>query len=65
MIFSLDETTDIGHDTATSVTDDLEVEETTFPGRIHWVQIDVGEDAADADNYISPEERLRIAMTRQ
>jgi len=65
MLFSLDETTDLGHDTATSVTDDLEVHETTFNGRIRWIQIDTGEDAKDADNYITPEERLRIAMTRQ
>jgi arylsulfatase len=65
MIFSLDETTDIGRDTATSVTDDLEVEETVFNGRIDWVQIDVGDDAEDADNYISAEERFRIAMAIQ
>lgn len=29
------------------------------------VQIDPGEDAEDADHYISPEERLRIAMSIQ
>jgi arylsulfatase A-like enzyme len=65
MIFSLDETTDIGRDTATSVTDDLSVDETLFKGDIRWVQIDVGEDAKDADNYISAEERFRIAMAIQ
>ena len=58
MIFSLDETTDIGRDTATSVTDDLSVNETLFNGQIRWIQIDVGEDAEDADNYITPEERF-------
>jgi arylsulfatase len=65
MIFSLDETTDIGRDTATSVTDDLSVEETAFKGGIQWIQIDVGDDAKDADNYISAEERFRIAMAIQ
>jgi len=30
-----------------------------------WVQIDLGKDAEDADHFISPEERLRIAMARQ
>jgi arylsulfatase len=65
MIFSLDETTDIGRDTATSVTDDLDVEHSTFGGRISWIQIDVGEDAEDADHYITPEERFRIAMAIQ
>jgi arylsulfatase len=29
------------------------------------VQIDLGEDAEDADHLISPEERLQIAMARQ
>jgi arylsulfatase A-like enzyme len=65
MIFSLDETTDIGRDTATSVTDDLSVNESIFNGHIRWIQIDVGEDAEDADNYITPEERFRIAMAIQ
>ena len=29
------------------------------------VQIDLGEDAEDVDQFISPEERLKIAMARQ
>ena len=65
MIFSLDETTDLGRDTATAVTDDLTVAQTEFTGRIRWVQIDVGDDAEDADHYISAEERFRIAMAIQ
>ena len=32
-------------------------------GKIHWVQIDLGDD--DHDHLIDPEERLRIAMARQ
>ena len=65
MVFSGDETTDIGSDTATSVTDDLVSAETKFTGRVQWVQIDLGEDADDADHYITPEERLRVAMAIQ
>jgi hypothetical protein len=38
---------------------------TEFTGRVRWVQIDLGEDAKDADHLISPEERYRIAMARQ
>jgi DNA-binding FadR family transcriptional regulator len=34
-------------------------------GKIDWVQIDLGEDSQDADHYIDPDERFRIAMTRQ
>ncbi len=66
MLFSADETTDVGHDTATSVTDDFASSaETRYPGRVRWVQIDLGEDAEDADHFITPEERLRIAMAIQ
>lgn len=36
-----------------------------FGGPIEWVQIDLGDDAKDADHLISPEERLRVAMARQ
>ena len=65
MVFSADETTDVGSDTATPVTDDLAEGETAFSGRVRWVQLDLGEDAEDADHLITPEERYRIAMARQ
>jgi len=65
MLFSGDETTDVGTDSATPVTDDFKGEEVKFNGRVNWVQIDLGEDAEDADHLISPEERFRIAMARQ
>jgi len=65
LAFSLDETADVGRDTGTSVTDDLEVEESEFSGRIRWVQIDVDESAEDADHYISAEERFKLAMAKQ
>jgi arylsulfatase A-like enzyme len=65
MVFSADETTDVGSDSATPVTDDLGPKETEFTGRIDWVQIDIDEAAEDVDHLISPEERLRVAMARQ
>ncbi len=65
MVFSADETTEVGSDAGTPVTDDLTPEELAFTGRIRWVQIDLGEDADDHDHLISPEERYRIAMARQ
>jgi arylsulfatase len=34
-----------------------------FSGEVNWVQIDLEKD--DHDHLISPEERFRIAMTRQ
>ena len=65
MIFSGDETTDVGSDTATPVSDDYNPRTSAFTGRIRWVQIDLGEDAEDADHLVSPEELLRVAMSRQ
>ncbi len=65
MLFSADETTDLGSDTATPVSDDHGPRETEFTGRVKWVEIDLGEDAQDADHLITAEERLTIAMARQ
>jgi hypothetical protein len=65
LLFSADETTDVGTDSATPVSDDYGPKDSAFTGRVRWVQIDLGEDAEDADHLISPEERLRIAMARQ
>jgi arylsulfatase A-like enzyme len=65
MVFSADETTDVGSDSATPVSDDHGPGETEFSGRVSWVQIDIDEAAEDVDHLITPEERLRIAMARQ
>ena len=64
-IFSADETTDIGRETGTTVSPDYTAHTSKFNGKIHWVQIDLGDDAKDADHYIDPDERFRIAMARQ
>jgi hypothetical protein len=63
MIFSADETTDVGYESGTVVTPDYSQETSRFQGRINWVQIDLGDD--DNDHFIDPEERLRVAMARQ
>ena len=63
MLFSADETTDVGSDSATPVSDDYGPKTSRFSGRVRWVQIDL--DVDDHDHLISPEERLRIAMSRQ
>ena len=64
MIFSGDETTDVGRDTGTSVSPDYPTTDNEFTGRIHWVQIDIDENAEDLDHLITAEERFRIAMAR-
>jgi arylsulfatase len=63
MIFSADETTDVGYESGTAVSSDLTAETSRFNGKIEWVQIDVGED--DNDHLIDPDERLKIVMARQ
>jgi arylsulfatase len=63
MVFSADETTDIGYESGTTVSPDYSAETSRFTGKILWVQVDVGKD--DHDHFISPEERLRVAMARQ
>jgi arylsulfatase A-like enzyme len=65
MVFSGDETCDIGSDTASPVSDDYTPEESRFTGTVDWVQLDIAEAAEDLDHLITPEERLRVAMTRQ
>ena len=63
LIFSADETTDVGYESGTAVSPDYTPQSSRFTGRINWVQIDVGTD--DNDHFIDPDERLRVAMARQ
>ena len=63
IMFSGDETTDIGYESGTPVSTDYTVEDSRFTGAVHWVQIDLG--GEDEDHLISPEERLKVVMARQ
>ena len=63
MVFSADETTDIGYESGTTVSPDYTAHTSRFTGKIAWVQLDLGKD--DNDHFIDPEERVRIAMARQ
>jgi arylsulfatase A-like enzyme len=65
LLFSGDETTDLGSDLGTPVSDDYAPADSAFTGKVEWVQIDVDEAAEDPDHLISPEERFRVAMARQ
>jgi arylsulfatase A-like enzyme len=65
MMFSGDETADVGRDTGSAVSDDYRSEVSIFNGTVNWVQIDIDEAAEDLDHLITPEERFRIAMARQ
>ncbi len=63
LLFSADETCDMGADTASPVSDDYTPESSRFTGSIAWVQLDVGAD--DNDHLITAADRWRVAMARQ
>jgi hypothetical protein len=63
MIFSADETTDVGRDSGTAVARSYTTHTSRFKGKIDWVQINLGAD--NHDHYLDPDERLRVAMARQ
>ncbi len=63
LIFSADETTDVGYESGTPVSPDYTAHDSRFRGKINWVQINVGAD--DNDHLIDPDERVRVAMARQ
>ncbi len=63
MIFSADETLDVGYEAGTPVSPDYTTQGSKFTGKIHWVQLDAGVD--DHDHFIDPEERFGVAMARQ
>ncbi len=63
LLFSADETLDVGADTASPVSDDYGAESNRFTGAIAWVQLDVGAD--DHDHLITASDRWRVAMARQ
>jgi arylsulfatase len=63
MIYSGDETCDVGSDTGTTVSEDYTSVTSGFTGTINWVQLDIGDD--DHDHLISPEARMRVATAIQ
>ncbi|WP_251152475.1 arylsulfatase [Cellulosimicrobium sp. Marseille-Q4280] len=63
MVFSADETTDVGYESGTCVSPDYTTRTSRFTGRLQWVQLDVGGDTHD--HLVDPETVLRIAMARQ
>jgi arylsulfatase A-like enzyme len=64
MIFSADDTCDVGVENGALVAEDYPIPN-AFTGEVNWVEIDVGKAAEDADHQIDPDEILRVAMARQ
>ena len=65
MIFSADDTCDVGMEGGSVVSEYYGPRGNQFSGEVNWVQIDLGDAAEDLDNLITPEERLRVAMAKQ
>ena len=62
--FSMDETCDVGVDTATRVSSlYANGPSNAFTGEVDWVRIDTGDD--DHSHLINPEDLLQVAMTHQ
>ena len=64
MIFSADDTCDVGQENGALVAEDYPVPN-TFTGQVNWVEIDVGTAGEDADHQIDSDELVRVAMARQ
>ena len=63
MLYSADETCDLGYSSGTPVSEDYTAAESRFNGSVKWVQLDAELD--DHDHLITPEERYRVAMAIQ
>jgi len=63
MIFSADETLDVGKGTGSAVSPDYDPKHNEFNGEVNWVQIDLEKDSHD--HLISAEDRFTVAMARQ
>jgi arylsulfatase len=61
LIFSADETTDVGYEAGTPVS--VEHTRDRFTGKVNWVKLDLGEDSHD--HLVDPEHALGVAMSLQ
>ncbi len=64
LVFSADETCDVGDDFGSPVTRDYP-REPKFTGEVNWLEIDVDKDAENTDHLITPQQRLNLAMAQQ
>lgn len=63
MVFSADETCDVGVGTGTSVSADFPQRGNEFSGRVKWIQLDIGD--VDEGHLVTVGDLYRIAMARQ
>lgn len=65
LVFSLDETLDVGRDSGSAVSDDYTAEGSDFTGVIHQVRLEIAEGAPNFSHLIDPLQRLAVALARQ
>jgi len=65
LVFSLDETCDVGHDTGSPVSDDYRAEDSEFTGTVDSVLLEIAEGATDFNHLVDPQLRLSMALARQ
>ena len=65
LVFSADETCDVGFGAGSPVTYEYGIHDNEFSGEVNWVEIDIGKDAINLDHLITAADRLRVAMARQ
>jgi hypothetical protein len=65
MLFSADETCDVGFQAGSPSSTDYGPRDNKFSGEVNWVEIDIGKDAENLDHLITPEQRLSVAMAHQ
>jgi arylsulfatase len=63
MAYSADEACDVGSDSGSPASPDYGPSGNKFTGKIAWVQIDIGKE--DFDHLVGPEDKLKVAMSRQ
>jgi arylsulfatase len=65
LVFSLDETCDVGHDSGLPVSDDYRSEDSDFTGEVESVVIEIADGAPNFSHLIDPQWRLSLALARQ
>jgi arylsulfatase len=63
MLFSGDETCDVGVGTGTAVSADYPERGNEFTGKVKWVQLDIGKE--DESHLVTVDDLYRVAMARQ
>lgn len=65
LVFSLDETCDVGHDSGLPVSDDYTSHGSAFTGEVKTVLIELADGDADFNHLVDPQLRLSTALARQ